>query len=349
MRILLRNAPPVVELHEAAPVRVSVAMMVGNEAHFIRDAIASASWADEIVVLDTGSTDGTDRIAAEMGAKVTREEWRTVDLGDGLMSIDDFASARNRSIELALGDWVVLLDADERFRDCAGLRGILEALPACVSFASMALDHDNRPELNQFMTRVFRKSAGPRYEHRVHETLETWARDKTMAVLPREVGWVQHLGGAHDTRAKLRRDERNWRIVQRVLADNPNDVHALSYAIETLSQMGKDDLAEPLAWHAWEHATELHPARHRIVLSLCEFLWQRGEVSRVIELLQQADARWSLNANARVALGLALWVSERSSKARAHLLAALESPDQLAPVMYEQATNALAEMAQHAA
>lgn len=342
--LTLKNAPPVVEPREPAPVTISVAIMAGNEAWCIEDAIKSASWADEVVLLDTGSTDGTGALAARLGAKVTREE-RIVDLGDGLRSIDDFAGARNRVMSLCSGDWIVLLDADERF--VGSLRPVLEVMPACVDYAATVLHHEGRPELMQRMPRIFRRASEPRYQHRIHETLQDWATGRCMAVLPEDAGHVVHLGGRHETRTKHRREDRNWRIIQRCLADDPNDVHVLSYAVDTLSEMGRDDLAEPLARHAFALATETHAARSRIAMALAEIHWRRRELDRVVEVLEEAQRRYSVNQTLIGAYGVALWLAGRP-EAREVLLRALEKPDELSVVMLNQVRDALEEL-RHAA
>ena len=86
---------------EAAPPRLSVAIMTFNEEPNISRALESVSWADEIVVLDSGSEDRTCEIARAAGARVWHEPWR------------GFGAQRARSLELCSGVWVLALDADE--------------------------------------------------------------------------------------------------------------------------------------------------------------------------------------------------------------------------------------------
>ena len=82
---------------------LSLCMIVKNESFFLRDCLAKAApHVDEIVVVDTGSTDDTRQIAAEFTDKVFDFAWQ-----------DDFASARNYSLDQATGDWIIVLDADE--------------------------------------------------------------------------------------------------------------------------------------------------------------------------------------------------------------------------------------------
>jgi len=81
---------------------LSVVIITKNEEKFIEDAIKSSLFADEIMVLDSGSTDNTCFIAKDLGARVENQDW----LG--------FGSQKNKAIELASNDWVFVLDSDER-------------------------------------------------------------------------------------------------------------------------------------------------------------------------------------------------------------------------------------------
>jgi tetratricopeptide (TPR) repeat protein len=78
-------------------------MIVKNEAANLPRCLRSVrSLVDEIIIVDTGSTDGTVAIAESFGARVTPFAW-----------VEDFAAARNESLRLCTGDWVLILDADE--------------------------------------------------------------------------------------------------------------------------------------------------------------------------------------------------------------------------------------------
>lgn len=82
--------------------RLSVVIITKNEESFIEDAIKSAQFADEIIVLDSNSQDKTIQIARQLGARVEVHDW----IG--------FGPQKNLAIKLAKNDWVFVLDADER-------------------------------------------------------------------------------------------------------------------------------------------------------------------------------------------------------------------------------------------
>jgi glycosyltransferase involved in cell wall biosynthesis len=82
--------------------QVSVYVIAFNEAEKIRHTLASVAWADEVVVVDSHSTDGTADIASSMGARVVQVDFK------------GFGDLRNRGLEACTHDWIFSLDADER-------------------------------------------------------------------------------------------------------------------------------------------------------------------------------------------------------------------------------------------
>ncbi|MBL8916525.1 MAG: glycosyltransferase, partial [Archangium sp.] len=84
--------------------KLTIAMIVRDEAEMAPGFLESVKglW-DELIVVDTGSTDGTQGLFAQAGARVIPFSW-----------VHDFAAARNVSLSHATGDFVLILDADER-------------------------------------------------------------------------------------------------------------------------------------------------------------------------------------------------------------------------------------------
>ena len=82
--------------------KISVYIIAYNEAAKIADTINSVLWADEIVLADSASTDGTDRIAAEMGARIVQ------------IPFEGFGHLRNRAIAACTHEWILSIDTDEQ-------------------------------------------------------------------------------------------------------------------------------------------------------------------------------------------------------------------------------------------
>lgn len=87
--------------------RLAVIILTKNEEHNIEGAVKSASFADEVVVLDSGSTDRTQEIAERLGVRFVVHP----------MTEEGFAGQRNAALDETDADWVFYLDADERITD----------------------------------------------------------------------------------------------------------------------------------------------------------------------------------------------------------------------------------------
>ncbi|WP_394777047.1 glycosyltransferase family 2 protein [Flavobacterium sp.] len=85
--------------------KLSVIILTYNEEFYIADAIQSVAFADEIIVLDSHSTDSTAEIVSNLGAKLIYRKF------------DNYCNQRNHAISSATGEWVLFLDADERVSD----------------------------------------------------------------------------------------------------------------------------------------------------------------------------------------------------------------------------------------
>jgi glycosyltransferase involved in cell wall biosynthesis len=83
-------------------VQLSVILITKNEAENIRACLESVKWADEIIVVDSGSSDATVEICRELGAQVHEHDW------------PGFGMQKNRALTYATNEWVFSLDADER-------------------------------------------------------------------------------------------------------------------------------------------------------------------------------------------------------------------------------------------
>ena len=149
--------------------KISVSMITLNEARHIERALSSCTFADEIVVVDGGSTDGTIEILKSFEkVKIIEHPWN-----------GHFGEQRQISLEHCSGDWIVRLDADEVFSEEfeKGIRALLESTPPEVVGYRVrkcnlvgnehfyARNHDRFEDT----PRIFRRLPGVRWVKHVHE------------------------------------------------------------------------------------------------------------------------------------------------------------------------------------
>jgi len=138
----------------------SASMIVRNEEKFLEGCLESIKDAvDEIVIVDTGSTDGTKEIAARYGARVFDFPWT-----------GDFAAARNRALDHCRGAWILYIDADERLRHPGR-----EEVRRMLSDESMAVYTVRFHPIGGYTAykeyRIFRNDPCIRFYSAIHETI----------------------------------------------------------------------------------------------------------------------------------------------------------------------------------
>jgi hypothetical protein len=220
---------------------ISLCMIVKNEETNLPDSLASvADLVDEIIVVDTGSTDRTKERAAHFGAHVVDSPWR-----------DDFAAARNESLRHATGQWIFWLDADDRVdeENHDRLRRLFASLPP-----------DNRGYLMEYRSlkdfvcggqntsvervALFRSEPNIRWQYRVHEQIQA-SVERHGARLERTdivIDTVGHQQG-EVVHGKL---ERNYRLLLLENADRPGDPITLWNLGRTA--LRSDRVAEAADW-----------------------------------------------------------------------------------------------------
>lgn len=149
--------------------RLSVTVITKNEATNIEACLRSVLFADQVVVLDSGSTDSTVEIARSLGAEVSiNPDWQ------------GFGVQKNRALALANSDWVLSLDADERLSPelQAEIQVVLEApafdaysFPRLSSYCGQYMHHSGwYPDR---VTRLFRRQTAQFSDDLVHERIIT--------------------------------------------------------------------------------------------------------------------------------------------------------------------------------
>ena len=205
---------------------VSLCMIVRDEEANISKCLEGVRGLfDEMIIVDTGSTDATKSIAEEFGAKVFDFPWT-----------DDFAAARNESRRHASGRWIFWLDADDRVDEIARgrLRNLFahldkydeERIPVfMISVLSKCADEETPFIMSQ--ARMFRNEPQVRWEGRIHERLNCTESCDQIAIHPTEVT-ICHEGYA-DAGLRARKQFRELRLLELDYLINPDDPMTLFY------------------------------------------------------------------------------------------------------------------------
>ncbi|SEU20219.1 glycosyltransferase family 2 protein [Paenibacillus sp. NFR01] len=209
---------------------ISLCMIVKNEADTLARCLKSvAGVADELIVVDTGSTDGTAEIARRFGADVVDYPWN-----------GDFAAARNAGLRRAKGAWILVLDADEELDESGKAELLLcAAHPEYEAFFLRIHNHQGKDRTSPTITvnpiiRLFRNRPGHRFCGAIHEQIASVILEqKPGAAMHLSGVVVHHYGYAAEVVAKKDKIKRNIELLQNELNREPdNAFHHFNMAVE---------------------------------------------------------------------------------------------------------------------
>jgi tetratricopeptide (TPR) repeat protein len=168
---------------------ISFCAIVKNEAENLPRCLASVQpYVDELIVVDTGSTDETTAIAQQYNAKVSHFEW-----------CDDFAAARNHALSLVSGDWILTLDADEEL--VVRTQQFRERLVQPHEPLAYAINRNDLYEVDQIAgglhLRLYRNLPGLHYVGRYHEQLQ-WVGGQSLSIERLEDIEILHYGNSDE-------------------------------------------------------------------------------------------------------------------------------------------------------
>jgi tetratricopeptide (TPR) repeat protein len=215
--------------------KLSLCTIVKNEEaslprclHSVKDVV------DEMVVLDTGSTDRTPEIAAELGAKVYHYSW-----------CDDFSAARNEALKYVEGEWVLVLDADEIL-----LTSIAPLIREAIADEKNLVVNLIRREVGaaqspySLVSRLFRKHPDLKFSRPYHAIVD----DSAIELLKKETHWqianlpsvaILHYGYQKEAIASLDKYDRARKAMEEFFANNPQDPYVCSKLGALYLQMGE--------------------------------------------------------------------------------------------------------------
>ena len=215
-------------------------MIVRNEEKFLDGCLESVRGiADEIVIVDTGSTDATLDIARRHGARVFSFDW-----------CDDFSAARNESLRHADGRWILYLDADERIvpGQERAINELLSDLGAGGFILWVEGDHHlpgHTVRHRNGYPRLFRNDPAIRFEGRVHEQISPSIERRGLPIRVSGV-IIEHLGYGQSYEIVTAKAERNLAMLRRQAEANPRDGYTLFQIGNSLDVLERYDEARPV-------------------------------------------------------------------------------------------------------
>jgi tetratricopeptide (TPR) repeat protein len=263
---------------------LTAALIVRDEARFIDECLESlAGRADEIVVVDTGSQDDTVARASRFPVKLYHFEW-----------CNDFSAARNFALDRATGEWILYIDADERFD--VPRPEMLRNVLADKSRVAWRLRFHVRLDWTPYAElRLFRNDPRIRFVNSIHERIqdgvENVARSDGLTVGDCDLA-LRHVGYEDD---QSRKNPRNIPMLRARLAKEPDHLYSWWHLGQCLRLAGEQEGAIA-AWENGIAAAERVPAALRQLSdaqsaeSLIQLQIERG--TDVTDLLRDSRARY---------------------------------------------------------
>ncbi len=291
--------------------RISLCLIAKDEEQMLPGCLASVEGAvDEIVLVDTGSTDRTREIARAGGARVFEQPWR-----------GDFSAPRNEALSHARGDFVLQLDADERLAPGSGEVLRQAAAAGALDQGMLLLHHASRVDATteEVLTgrarpappirlgRFFRRAPWLRYRGIVHEDLDDSLVERAWRIAPVDAHLV-HLGNVPAYRKARGNDERNLDLLLRRCALDPDDIVAFGYLASQYVECGQMAEALAIADRGWA-LLDRQPAYRsvqRLALSRAYAALRLGSPADALETLERAEAWMGQRADFDLLRGCAL-------------------------------------------
>lgn len=186
---------------------ISLCMIIRNEEQVLPKCLDSVvGKVDEIIIVDTGSTDSSIEIAKKYGASIYHYKWE-----------NDFSSARNISLEAATSDYILVLDADEYLDPIMNLKDYC-MLDRDLYYFKLKNYQSNNTFAVHTSLRMFR-NMGLRYKGRLHENIVLPISQQLTKFHVRE--YIHHEGYLESIITSKNKKERNFRIMNEELTNNP--------------------------------------------------------------------------------------------------------------------------------
>jgi glycosyltransferase involved in cell wall biosynthesis len=209
-------------------------MIVKNEEKYLRDCLSSVTGiVDDIVIVDTGSTDNTIDIAKEFGARIFHFPW-----------INDFAAARNFALDQTEKGWILYLDADERLSASSvkELKKITSSYPSKAYHCKViSIEEKDNPSQVMMYPRLFPSRKSVRFVGKIHEQIEDSIHRNKIPILMSKIDII-HIGYNIPIEVLKLKANRNLQLLFEEYKTNPSGY--ISYQIAQTYGVLNDPIAE---------------------------------------------------------------------------------------------------------
>lgn len=259
---------------------LSVVMIVKDEEENLPRCLESLGGLghDQLVVVDTGSTDRTMEIAREFGAEVYEhviEPW-------------DFALARNCANAYATSDWILALDADDTLVGAGQVKDILPKVPENIGAAAVLIEdmQGDSIALTFSQVRFCRRDRNPVWEGAYHNTLKYKG---ALALL--EGVRIRHWGYDLSPEAMERKLQRTEEIIRRELQEGPGEAHRAYFYLAHIS--AKRDDHDGALVHGRKYVANarshprFNPAIYNVLFHCCLQLGEHEEAGKWLEMADE--------------------------------------------------------------
>ena len=221
---------------------LSCCLIVKNEAHRLPPLLKSLrAISEQLVVVDTGSTDDTVQVAKNMGAEVSMFPWN-----------DSFSDARNSSLEMARHPWILYVDADDVVpeKSLSDISDLKQGPPEMAYGLVITSTQDGVTGMASAQIRIFPNAKENRFQYRVHEQIRPALTKQGTPIVFTEIQIVHTGYTDRDTLAAKQR--RNLALLEKDLADYPEDGFLRYLAGMACADLEKRMRARDEFQKAWE-------------------------------------------------------------------------------------------------
>jgi len=278
-------------------VLISACMIIKDEEENLKRCLKSAKdIVDEIIVVDTGSTDKSIKVAESFNAKIIKHDWN-----------DDFAEARNIALENATGDWILQLDADEELHPSTKKQIKNEMLNTAIDGVNVVI-RNLQPKgemvsyIDENQVRLFKNKPEYRFQNRINEQIVASIAD-TGGLFSESDIIINHYGFQSSSEE---RTKRNLSLLNNELKEHPQDPHLLFKLGETYKAMQKWDKAADCFTKALAQSSLTKEVKEIIYLRLGQISLARNEYTSAKKYAQGCLRFNSKNAMAKYILGVAM-------------------------------------------